>query len=193
MLRKLAAGRGETMRRTQKLVLLSRLANELSERGSWVGETHLQKAVYMLETLTGVPLGFPFVLYKHGPFSFDLREELNRMRADGMLELQPRPAPYGPSFVPTDAARRLEDRFPKTLATYIDQINFVAARVGSKSASELERLATALLLMDSERGTKPARLAEELNTIKPHVPIEMALAAVEEMEAAAAQAPRVPA
>lgn len=78
-----------------------------------------------------------------------------------MLELQPRPAPYGPSFVPTEAARHLEGRFPKTLATYSDQINFVAARVGSKSASELEHLATALHFIDSERGTKPARLAHK--------------------------------
>jgi hypothetical protein len=179
------------MKRTQKVVLLSRLARELLESGSWVGETHIQKAVYMLETLTGVPLGFSFVLYKHGPFSFDLREELNRMRADGMLELQARPAPYGPSFVPTEAAKSLEGRFPKTLAGYSDQVQFVVDHVGSKSASELERLGTALLLITSQGGQEPARLAEELNAIKPHVPIEKALAAVEEMEAAAAAAPRV--
>lgn len=179
------------MRRTQKVVLLSRLASELRERGSWVGETHLQKAVYMLEKLTGVPLGFSFVLYKHGPFSFDLREELNRMRAEGMLELQARPAPYGPSYVSTEAARSLESRFPRTLATFGDQLDFVADRVRSRSATELERLATALLLISSGEGQEPGRLAEELNTIKPHVPIEKALAAVEEMEAAAADAPRV--
>src|SRR5437867_998970 len=103
------------MNRNQKLVILSRIDRELVQTGSWAGEMHLQKAVYLLQEVTDVPLGYAFVLYHYGPFSFELREELNRMRADGLLDLVAKPYPYGPSFRTTEPAKELETRFPKTL------------------------------------------------------------------------------
>jgi hypothetical protein len=62
------------------------------------GETHMQKATFFLQELIKVPLGFEFLLYKHGPFSFDLRDELTFMRAQGFLRLEPQ-YPYGPTLV----------------------------------------------------------------------------------------------
>ena len=38
-----------------------------------------------------MPLGYDFTLYKHGPFSFDLRDDIHALRADGLLDLEPRP------------------------------------------------------------------------------------------------------
>src|SRR5712692_9118533 len=105
------------MRRLQRIVILADLASRLGKYGSWCGETHLQKATYFLQELGKVPLGYSFVLYKHGPFSFDLRDELTAMRADGLLELRPQP-PYGPSLVPTERASEFARRFPKTLGKY---------------------------------------------------------------------------
>ena len=60
------------MDRLRRAALLTRLIQRLRDRGSWCGETHLQKASLLLQDLTGVPLGFDYILYKHGPFSFDL-------------------------------------------------------------------------------------------------------------------------
>lgn len=85
-------------RLAREAVLLS-LVEKLRQAGSWCGETHVQKATYFLQEVAGVPLGFPFILYKHGPFSFDLRDELTAMRADGFLTLEPRD-PYGASLGP---------------------------------------------------------------------------------------------
>jgi hypothetical protein len=85
--------------------VLAGLARRLDERGSWSGETHLQKAAYLLHELTDVPFEFEFILYKHGPFSFELRDELSAMRADRLLERQPQPAPMGhASLLPNAAA-----------------------------------------------------------------------------------------
>lgn len=88
------------MNRLKKDALLCELADQLRHSGSWCGETHVQKATYFLQELRRVPLEFEFVLYRHGPFSFDLRDELTAMRADGFLDLSER-GPYGPSLVPT--------------------------------------------------------------------------------------------
>lgn len=71
----------------QEAVLIG-LARRLDEHGSWSGETHLQKAAYLLHELLDVQFGFDFILYKHGPFS--------RLAA-----------------VPGEAARRGRDRPPQ--------------------------------------------------------------------------------
>lgn len=179
------------MNNTQKLVLLTRLIGELQARGSWVGETHIQKAVYMLQELTGLRLGYPFVLYKHGPFSLELREELNDMRARGLLDLTPKPAPYGPSYSVTDSGKALEERFPNTLGRHETFVTFVADLVGDRSASELERLGTALLLIVRSKEGSDQELAGELHGIKPHVTELQALDALAEMKRAGSKAPKL--
>jgi hypothetical protein len=67
-----------------------------------------------------------FVLYHHGPFSFDLRDELTDLRASGVLEVVPQSRPYGPRLRTADRAEQLRRRFPKTLHQYSDQLDFVA-------------------------------------------------------------------
>jgi uncharacterized protein YwgA len=176
------------MKRNQKLVILSRVARELVDRGSWAGEIHLQKAVYLLQEITEVPLGYPFILYHFGPFSFELREELNRMRAGGLLELVARPYPYGPSFRSTPPARDLENRFPRTLEQFSKEIEFVSKVVGSRSAAELERLSTAVYLLKSSSNRDLPQLARELNQLKPHVSVESATESLEEMRKTLADA-----
>jgi uncharacterized protein YwgA len=62
------------MKEAQNRAILVTLIKSLRSKGSWCGETHIQKAAFFLQQLTGVPIDFDFILYKHGPFSFDLRE-----------------------------------------------------------------------------------------------------------------------
>ena len=69
----------------QKTILVG-LIERLADKGSWAGETHLQKAAYLLAELRGVDFDFDFILYKHGPFSFELRDELSAMRAEGLVD-----------------------------------------------------------------------------------------------------------
>src|SRR5438067_2446564 len=110
------------MKRLQRDAVLSSLATKLIENGSWCGETHLQKATYLLQEVFLVPMAFDFVLYKYVPFSFDLRDELGSMLADGLLELLP-VQPYGPKLIPTARSKELEKQFSKTAAQYEDAIS----------------------------------------------------------------------
>src|SRR6516225_10114425 len=96
------------MDRLRMAAVLTRLIEQLRARGSWCGETHVQKATLFLQDLMCVPLGFDFILYKHGPFSFDLRDELTSLRADGLIKLEPQWG-YGPRIATTDRSHYIQD------------------------------------------------------------------------------------
>ncbi len=178
------------MKRRQREAVVAALDEELAGRGSWCGETHLQKSVYFLQTMLGVPTRFEYVLYKFGPFSRELRAELGSMRADGFLELVPKQQPYGPTLRVTDAAQQqLVGRWPKTLRRYRPQIDFVAEQLGALGVGELEKLATTLWARSDNPGASAEEHAQRVHEVKPHVSKEEALAAlsrIDEMQQQAA-------
>jgi uncharacterized protein YwgA len=164
-----------------KMAVILKLIQKLKERGSNCGETHIQKAVYFLQELVKVPVEAEFILYKYGPFSFDIREQLATMHADDLLKIQPRPHSYGASFYLTEGGGRLCGK--KTFwETYEKQIDFVADLVGPKLVPELERLSTALYVtLKGDCGDNEER-AQLINQLKPHVSIEQAREALQEMD-----------
>jgi hypothetical protein len=171
------------MNRLQQAALLTSLVDSLRQQKSWCGETHIQKAAFVVTELAQIPWTFEFVMYKHGPFSFDLRAELTALRADDLLTLVPQPAPYGPRYQITPTAQLLQDRFPKTLARHKQSLMFVAQRLGESRVDELERLATAIYA--TTRQCPNASVEDRavwLNREKPHIPLEDARAAVTEAD-----------
>jgi len=126
-----------------------------------------------------IPLGFDFILYKHGPFSFDLRDELTGMRADNLISLESQ-FPYGPRFALTEQSEYLQTVFSKTLKIYDADISFVAEKLGSMGVAELERLATALFITKRvPPGTSVGTRADELTRRKPHIPPDASIAAMQ--------------
>jgi uncharacterized protein YwgA len=174
------------MERVKRAAIVTQLVTKLREAGSWCGETHIQKAVYLMQDLLDVPTEYQFILYKHGPFSFDLSDELTSFRGDELLELQPQAPPYGPRYVATNLGKNLCARFPKTLAKFDTAIQRTAEAIGDQAVGKLERLATALYVTKRQTehhdGSVKAR-AKYLNRLKPHVSIEAATQAVEEIDA----------
>jgi hypothetical protein len=165
------------MEEARQVVIGSTLADALRRNGSWCGETHLQKARFMLQEIGHVDTGFEFVLYKHEPFSFDLRTKINAMIGAGLLSLE-RHVGYGPTLVKTAAADRIIDAFPKTIAQVGAPIEFVASQIGDAGVADLERLATALFLINRNADKSDDQVAEDLRRLKPHVAEDAALDAV---------------
>jgi hypothetical protein len=165
------------MNRSKRAALLTLLCRELKKRGSWCGETHLQKATYFLQEMLGVETDFNFILYRHGPFSFDLRDELSSMQADNLFELAIRAQGYGPTYIPTEFSDVFLERFPKTIARHIDRIEFLAEELKDKGVAELERLSTAFYIANQERITDVADRARRLVELKPHISFNDALVA----------------
>ena len=170
----------------EKFAVLLQLAVELRKNGSWAGETHVQKATYFLQELLGVPTAFEFVLYKHGPFSFDLRESLNEMEAERLIELKEQRYPFGPKIAEGQAAPRLRASAPSA-QNFEKQIAFISHELSNAGVAELERIAMALFVtLDS--AIKPADRAQKLVELKPHVTLPEAKTAftkLEEIRAAA--------
>lgn len=178
------------MNRLKRDALVLQLVDRLREEKSWCGETHIQKAVYLLQELFTVPLGFAFTLYKYGPFSFELRDALTAMRADGLLELQAQ-WPYGPRFLPSASGAQLRGRFPRTIREHSGQIDFVARQIGESHVQDLEKLATALLVTRIHADASTDRRAVALRKVKPHVTIEEATEAIARIDEVIQQASRV--
>jgi uncharacterized protein YwgA len=169
------------MDRLKKAALLTRLIEKLRERGSWCGETHVQKAAFLLQELMRVPLEYDFVLYKHGPFSFDLRDELTSLRADGLITLEPQ-WPYGPKLRPTARAQYIQDLNTNTVTHYDGKIAFVVEMLGDKDVSVLERLATALYVTQQAKDSSVEARVKRLTELKPHISQSLAKEAVEEID-----------
>jgi uncharacterized protein YwgA len=169
------------MDRFQKIAILTTLADSLRKKGSWCGETHVQKATYFLQEVQKVPAGYHFILYKHGPFSFELRDDLTSMRADGLLDLKPQ-WPYGPTLIPTEKSNELRAQFPKTIKKYQKQLDFVCDQLGKQNVFELEKLATALYIWREKSLGSENQRAKCLHTLKPHVSFDDSLEAVKTVD-----------
>jgi hypothetical protein len=169
----------ENLKRTS---IILELLDALKKSGSWCGETHLQKAMYFLQEMAGVQTDFTYILYKHGPFSFDFRDELTSMRADGLLELCSQPYPYGPSLCVTEVGNKLRANYPKTLDRYKNKIAFTAQQLGDKGVAELERLATALYVIKKHPRENMHKVGEMIQALKPHISPEQSRAAADEVK-----------
>lgn len=179
------------MKRLIRRAVLSSLAGRLRERGSWCGETHLQKAAYLLQDVAGVPLGFDFVLYKYGPFSFDLRETLDEMKAERLLELEVQRYPYGPRLAASPATSRLLEAMGEQVMRFSVQIDWVADAVRDRGVNALEALSTATLLRRRHPEASDDDLVRRLQRVKPHIPDDEAKEAVAEAGRLLSEAPRV--
>lgn len=166
------------MDRLERAAIICHLTDELRAVGSWCGETHLQKAAFLLDEGCRVPLGWEFVLYKYGPFSFDLREELGELRAENFLRLELPPSGYGPRLDVDQRGRKVMEQFSHRIDQHADAVADVVEFVGTRGVSGLERLATAVYLVLRRGDEENEDLARELCNIKPHVSEEGALDAV---------------
>lgn len=159
--------------------VVAQIVKHMRANEGWAGETHIQKTLFFAQELLHVPCGYDYVLYKHGPYSFDLHDDLARMLTNLILGLEPRP-PYGPSFKVEETGNSVIQLRNSTVQKYAEQIQFVVDTVGTRDVRELERLGTALLLKKQCPDTDTVALANKIAELKPHVPLHLASDAVQE-------------
>ena len=171
------------MTAAQKIILdendnravLCSLVSKLRAKESWTGRTHIQKAAYLLRHLANVPLSYDFRLYKHGPYSFELRDEIGFLRGGKVLSASAH-EPYGLRFAVCDPIRTGAEE------TYKNHIEFVAQALGSKKVVELEALSTALMVTLETGSSDPETRIKRLLELKPHLRESLAEKAVGELD-----------
>jgi hypothetical protein len=161
-----------------RCALVVELIKRLRSEGSWCGETHLQKATFIIQDLTKSNLGYKFVLYKHGPYSFEFNSELNSMRAAGVLEFQFPREGYGPSIAPTTFGERIREANEENVRAYIPIVSYIANWFAAKDVRYLEKIATAYYVTKNNPRDPAFERAKRLNSLKPHVDIDSAEEAV---------------
>jgi hypothetical protein len=169
------------MENLDRAAVILTLAKELRDHGSWCGSTHLQKTTYFLQELTGAQLDFEFILYKHGPFSFDLRDNITGLVAYNLLRMQPNEPPYGASLELTSRGERVMSGHAELANQYQREIAFVAQHLANKKVTDLEKLGTALFVTHRQPGLDRNAQAHQIHSLKPHVSLEEAHAALEEL------------
>ena len=168
----------ERIKLAERRTLVSALVKTMRDKDSWAGETHIQKCIFFLQEMLNVPLGYQFVLYKHGPYSFDLRSELAVMRAGLYLEVEPRSG-YGPSFTLGHWGQRAANK----LSSYSNAVEFVCDEISTKDVRSLERISTAFFIQSTPDNTclKSGEVAKRVSELKPHISFEEARVAVSEV------------
>jgi hypothetical protein len=168
----------ERLSYSSRCALVIELARKLRSRGSWAGETHLQKAFYILQDLSKSNFGYKFVIYKHGPYSFDLNNELGAMRAANIVEFEFTREGYGPTIVPTPFGERVRAANMENVETFEPLLDFISEWFGASDVRHLEKIATAYYVTKKNPRDPAIERAKKLNALKPHIDIRTAEDAV---------------
>ena len=168
------------MTSSSEVSLVGAIVNCLRDNGSWTGETHIQKTSYILKAVDQVPLDSDFILYKHGPFSFDLNSVIYQMRAQNILRMAPQ-GNYGSTFETIEPLWAAVDRASGFISRrYIERIQFVCERLARKKVTELEKIATAIYVFINFDLDSELDRAKKLVELKPHIQLGEAVVAVEQ-------------
>lgn len=159
------------MKRLQKAALISEMLDRMIEKGSWAGETHLQKCIFFLQEMRDVSTGYIFQIHHYGPYSFDLSDEIVQLKGDRLIVPFYRPYPYGPSLASSEASCHLRKYFPKTLRRYTDDIEFVIKHFGDLNANKLGALSTAYFFILQDKTSSDEEIAKKVNKAKPYISI----------------------
>ena len=170
----------------ERHALLASLINQMQDNKSWTGRTHIQKSVYFLQNLLNVPLKLPFLLYKYGPYSFELDAELQEMYNYGALQFDSIPSTYGSGYMLGPSSKDLLKRFGKYVKKHKNEINFVASKISPRGIFELERLGTAMYVSTTPEEvkwnkTKKQRI-KRICQLKPHLKSNEVQEALDEFE-----------
>jgi uncharacterized protein YwgA len=155
--------------------MLLELIAQSRKIGNWCGESYLQKASYIAHVVLELPLSVPFVLYKKGPYSFELKNLLMEMRANRLITLTPE-GRYGPSFV------LLESTLTRTLRDLVAQhtagIERLVRYLSRKDIAGLEAFSTAIMFWNQFQDATGH--VDELNRLLPTLSRSDAVATIEE-------------
>ena len=134
--------------------------------------------MYILQDLSKSNFSYKFLIYKHGPYSFELNNELAAMRAANILEfLFPREG-YGPSIGPTKFGEKVLEVNEENIREFSPFVEFLADWFATSDVRHLEKVATAYFVTQKNPRVPAIERAKKLNSLKPHVDIQAAEEAV---------------
>jgi len=136
-----------------------------------------------LQDISKSNFGYKYVIYKHGPYSFDLNNELAAMRSSNILQFYFQRDGYGPSIIPTEFGQRVYEMNQENVREYDRIVEFIADWFAGSDVRHLEKIATAYFVTSKNPRMPPRERARKINSLKPHVDIGAAEEAVQVVDA----------
>lgn len=124
-----------------------------------VGKTQIQKLVYFIQK-KDVPLGFDYVIYHFGPYSFGLNSVLDLMKVSGIINIDSKPDEYGYQITLATFAKGYQGN--GDIKEYTKIIDGVINDFDGKPVSDLEILSTLQYLYDIFKKAKKTITTQDL-------------------------------
>lgn len=120
---------------TRRLAVMHALIRELGD----CGKIQAQKLSYFLQESEGVPLDYRFRMYHYGPYSDEVNNTLQLLRAMGFVEITPDPQGYGYHIRPTGSEA---EPLSVEAQGYREKIRSIVDRLRALDSGSLELYAT---------------------------------------------------
>jgi uncharacterized protein YwgA len=160
--------------RWEKYGVIAELADQLDDKSPQFGKTALQKLVYILQEVYGVPCGYDYVLYNYGPYCGELSSDLTYF---SLLEgVNVDWSGKGYEISPSKHTEQFIEKACDFLSRYEDPISKTVQYFGAMSAKDLELRTTIIFVskqMTNQEEYERRRLViNKVNEIKPHFSIQ---------------------
>ena len=160
----------------EKHALILRAVEELNRVHSWTGKTHVNKVLFLASLKAEMP--FDYILYKHGPFSFDVDDELSEMQSyKGVTAVGV--GQYGSRFEPGPSGEFVKN-FAEIIPERMAAIQAAADLAGNRDVTGLEALATSAWVIKKEGQDEKDQVARRVSQLKPHLPKKLVGESVKE-------------
>jgi len=124
-----------------RLTLIAEIVRRCAQRNCNLGKIQLQKMVYFLQESCS-DLGYTFVIFHYGPFSFDLAEDIERLNTLRILHIEKDDAGYGYHITPGVHCGVLTDTNKDPIIAHDQSLNVILDSFGTMTASAIELSAT---------------------------------------------------
>jgi uncharacterized protein YwgA len=121
--------------------MIAYLALQLGKGGK-LGKTAMQKLIYLIQALEGVPVGYSFHFYHYGPYSSDLAGDLEFVDTLQGIRITYDPYINMYNISAGDKAHLIIKKAEDFLEQYKGKIDRVISIFGNKRAEDLELIAS---------------------------------------------------
>lgn len=147
------------MEKKVRFAIIRYLVDELED----AGKTRIQKIIYFLQEVFGVPLDYVHTMYYFGPYSDELDNDLLDMKLQDYLDIEPSIDGYGYHVRP---GNEVIDSIYNKIKPYKGQLDECVAKFGNFSALYLELLGTLYFVKHSEDELTKDEIIEKVKKLK---------------------------
>ncbi|AEA46326.1 hypothetical protein [Archaeoglobus veneficus] len=137
---------------------------KLEEVGSWTGNTHIQKTAGLVQSITGFK-PYKFVMHHYGPYSFELRDDLNLLVSAGFVERRTDESGYHYALT-SKGLRFLENSEIET--KILGTVDEIANLLGRAPTIVLELISTIDYVLNKFGSENEEKVLTTVKMLKPH-------------------------